>query len=170
MIEAESQVDDARNLEIRRMLRDPIFVRSLGRLEIDFRIGLDEKRYVKEDVDAGDEASKGKVLVETVALTIRKGRDVVFKKTYRGHKSRKAEAFSSGAPIRDGYLLKVNSAEVDCVEIAEALLAGLDENDLRVALGSNNKYIRAAATAVSDSWRGGSATIESGNEGAIDDD
>ena len=75
MIEAGSQVDDARNLEIRRMLRDPIFVRSLGRLEIDFRIGMDEKRYVKEDVDAGDEASKGKVLVETVALTIRKGRD-----------------------------------------------------------------------------------------------
>jgi hypothetical protein len=68
-------------------------------------------------------------------------------------------------------LIRVNSAEVDCVEIAESLLADLDEHDLKVASASNDKYIRAAAAALSDSWRGGGAhKIESGSEEASEDD
>ena len=67
--------------------------------------------------------------------------------------------------------MRVNPAEVDYVEIAEALLANLDENHLKVATRSNDKYILAAAAALSDSWRGGSApSSEPGNEEAIDDD
>jgi hypothetical protein len=104
-------------------------------------------------------------------VTIRKGGEVLFRKSYRGHRSRKAEAFNPGAPLQGGYLIRVNSAEVDYVEVAEALLAGLDEHDLKVAMGSNDKYILAAAEALSDSWRGGGAPrVESGSEEASDDD
>jgi hypothetical protein len=87
------------------------------------------------------------------------------------HKARKAEAFNPEAPELGGYLVRVNPAELDYVEIAEALLIIKDRHDLDVALGAKSKYIHAAAVAASDRWRGGGGPkIESGSEGAIDDD
>jgi hypothetical protein len=170
-LDVESQGADPRKLLVRRMLADPALVKLLGRLELDFRVGVDEKRYVKEDVASVEPAAKGKVLVESVAVTIRKGDQVLFRKSYRGQRSRKAEAFDPEAPVQGGYLIRVNSAEVDYVEIAQALLADRDARDLKVAMGSNDKYILAAAAALSDSWRGGGAPkIESRVAEASDDD
>jgi hypothetical protein len=155
LIEVRSQPADPRNRRVQAMLLDPALVRSLGPLELDVRIGVDEKRYVRDDPGSGSPPTKGKVLVETVSLAIRRGDEVLFRKSYRGHKARKGEAFSSGSAVQGGYLTKVNAAEVDCVEIAQALLAGLREGELRVASASKDKYIHAAAAALSDTWRGG---------------
>jgi hypothetical protein len=172
-LRVEAPAPDPRDVQVRLMLLDPAIAGRHGRLDVDFRVALDEKRYVKDEAASGGPGTpvKGKVLVENVTLTIRRGDEVLFKKSYRGHKARKAEAFSPEAPVEGGYLMKVNSAELDYVEIAESLLTIPDKSDLNLALGSKSKYIHAAAAALSDSWRGGGAPkIESEREEASDDD
>jgi hypothetical protein len=140
-------------------------------VELAFRIRLDEKRYIKDEGPTQPPV-KGKVLVENVSVSLRNGAMVLFRKTYRGNKSRKAEAFNNDAPVQGGYLVKLNGAEIDYVEIAEALLDDPPKNlDLSVALGSKDKYIHAAAVVLSDSWRGTSAPrIEPERGEGIDDD
>jgi multidrug efflux pump subunit AcrA (membrane-fusion protein) len=88
-----------------------------------------------------------------VSLSIRRGDDTIFKKVYRGLKSRKAEPFDSASPMQAGYLVKVNAAEVDYVEIAQGLLDHSSREELSAASRSENKYIRAAAALLSDPWR-----------------
>jgi len=168
-----AQAPDPREVGIRLLLLDPAIAGRYGRLDMAFQVALEEKRYVKDEAPSGGTEAlvKGKVLVENVALTIRRGDEVLFKKAYRGRKARKAEAFNPEAPEQGGYLMKVHPAELDYVEIAQALLAHQAQNNLKVALGSKSKYIHAAAAALSDSWRGGGAPkIASEHDEASDDD
>jgi hypothetical protein len=168
---ATTPAADPRIVTVRRMILDPAITGRLGSLDCDARIRQDEKRYAKDDETASAPPTKGKVLVEYVTLSIRKGDQILFRSTYRGHKSRKAEAFGADSPVSGGYLVKVNAAELDYVDIATALLDCPEYGDLAVAVGSKNKYIHAAAIALSDTWRGtGAAKFESEHDEAIDDD
>jgi hypothetical protein len=152
-IEVEAQVRDPRNVQVRLLLLDPAVVESYGPLSLDFRIRTEERRYIQERDGGTEPPPKGKVLVESVGIAIRRGTEVLFEKTYRGSKARRAEPFNSGAPVQGGYLVRVNPADVDCVEIGEALLEPLDESALKLAAASANKYLRAAALALADSPR-----------------
>jgi hypothetical protein len=126
---------------IRSVLADPALVALHGPLDLEARVSEDERRYVRED-------DKGKVLVERVSVLVRSGDGILFEKTYRGKKGRKGESFPDDAPQEDGYRLKVNPAEVDLVEVAEALLRGADADAVEAAARSANKYVRSAAEAV----------------------
>ena len=170
-VEIEGQVADPRNVEVRRILLDPVIVKHYGRLDLDCRISTDERRYIKERDEGKEQPAKGKVLMESVGLAIREGDEVLFRKTYRGNKARRAEPFNPGAPVQGGYLVKVNRTDIDYVEIGEALLRPLDGDLLKSAAASENKYVRAAAIALSDSWRTSvPAKIESDGEEEDDGD
>jgi hypothetical protein len=123
---------------IRSLLADPALVALHGPLDLEARVSEDERRYVRED-------DKGKVLVERVSVLVRSGDGILFEKIYRGKKGRKGESFPDDAPQEDGYRLKVNPAEVDLVEVAEALLRGADADAVEAAARSANKYVRSAA-------------------------
>ena len=64
---------------------------------------MDEKRYVREDAPASYPPPKGKVLIERVSISIRKGPEILFKKTYLGSKGRKLESFSPDLAVVEGY-------------------------------------------------------------------
>jgi hypothetical protein len=116
-----AQPVDPRNVRIREMLLDPAIVKLLGSLELDFSSRFDEKRYLKDDEQTGV-PTKGKVLIESLSVAVRNGGEILFKKVYKGNKGRRSEVFDSGLPVQGGYRIKVNPAEVDYVEMAEALL------------------------------------------------
>ena len=152
------------------MLLDPAIEGPAGHLELEFGVRFDEKRYVKDNRGA-ELPAKGKVLVETVTVEVRSGETVLFRKAYRGHKARRAEAFGSEIPVEGGYLVKVNFAEVDDVEIARRLLENSRNYNLAMALSSKNKYIHAAAIGLSDGWRRADAAhFDAGSDDVIDDD
>jgi hypothetical protein len=106
-----------------------------------------------------------------VTVTIRKGGEVLFKKGLSRAQGQEGRGVQPEAPEQGGYLVRVNPARLDYVEIAGALLVFQGQDDLNVALGSKSKYIHAAAAALSDSWRGGGAPkIEPEHQEASDDD
>ena len=86
--------------------------------------------------------------MERVSLSIRKGPEVLFKKTYLGSKGRKLEAFPPDMAVVDGYHVKIHPAEVDYLEICQALLKPLPKDLLDQAGSSENKYVRTEATSM----------------------
>jgi ATP-dependent Clp protease ATP-binding subunit ClpB len=150
---------------------EPSVAAGLGRLEPHFRVAVDEKRYIRGESANPGAPAKGKVLVESVTISVRTDVRLLFRKTYRGNKPRKGEAFNAQALEEGGYLLKWNPAEVDLLEIAESLLAPLEKTQFTVAARSKNKYIHAAAEALSDGWRTAvPPPIETESEEAGEDD
>jgi hypothetical protein len=165
------QVADPRNVEIRAILLDPVMRGAYRDLKLRFQIWTDEKRYVKGGEDVGDPVQKGKVLLENVRVTIDSAGTVLFRRTYRGNKPKKAESFNPGAAISGGYLVRVNRAELDLLEICEALLEPLGKEQWLRAAKSKNKYIStAAATLVDSSRRTGVAAVSSDDGGEDDGD
>src|SRR5262249_39815070 len=107
----DGQPGGPRHTRLREMPLDPAPARpGQPRLALDFRIATDEKRYVRDDSGA---LVKGKVLVEAVTVTVRRGGELLFRKVYRGNKARRGEVFGAGAPVEGGYRVKFNPAEVD---------------------------------------------------------
>jgi hypothetical protein len=150
MARLQGQTVDPRNALVRRILLDPAIVRHYGELDLDFTVSTDEKRYVREDGPGSYPPPKGKVLIERVSVSIRKGQEILFKKTYLGSKGRKLESFSPELAVVDGYSVKVHSADVDLLEISKALLEPLPEELLTQAGRSEDKYVRTAATAMTN--------------------
>jgi hypothetical protein len=146
--QAEGEVPDPKNVQVRHILLDPALRNHYGELELAFRLWTEEKRYVKEDEDLSEPQPKGKVLVENVSLAIRRGDEVLFEKSYRGNRPRKAEPFAPGYPREGGYLVKVNAADIDYLEICRALLKPLGGEQLALAARSENKYVRTAAASM----------------------
>jgi hypothetical protein len=167
-LQLTSQPGDRRNATVRRILGEPVLASHYDGLDVDYRVWNEEKRYVK-DVDKGDvPPPKGMVLVENVSLTISDGPTVLFKKAYKGNKARRTEAFAPGTPVKDGYHVKFNAAEIDYVEMCTSLLAPLGPEALKAAGDSRNKYVREAAAVLADTWLKVSTKIE--REGEEDDD
>jgi hypothetical protein len=150
MAQLEGQAVDPRNTLVRQILLDPAVVKYYGGLDLDCKIWMEEKRYVKEDAPASYPAPKGKVLMEHVSITIRRGSEVLFKKTYLGIKGRKLESFPPELAVVEGYHVKIHSADVDYLEIAQALLKPLPKEELTQAGRSENKYVNTAATTMTN--------------------
>ena len=146
MAQIQGQAVDPRNTLVRQILLDPAVVKYHGGLDLDCKIWMEEKRYVKEDADASYPPPKGKVLMERVSISIRKGPEILFKKTYLGSKGRKLESFPPELAVVEGYHVKIHPADVDCLEISQALLKPLPKDLLTQAGRSENKYVRTAAT------------------------
>ncbi len=150
MAQLQGQAVDPRNTLVRQILLEPTILAHYGGLELDCRIWMEEKRYVKEDGAASYPPPKGKVLMERVSIAIRKGQEVLFRKTYLGSKGRKLESFPPELAIVEGYHVKVHPADVDVLEITQALLKPLPKDLLARAARSDNKYVRTAATAMTN--------------------
>jgi hypothetical protein len=165
------QSADPRNVALRSILLDPAIRTHYGRLDLDFQVWTDERRYVKGGEDAGDPVRKGKVLLENVRVVISQEGKVLFRRTYRGNKPKKAESFNPGVAMSGGYAIRVNPAEVDLLEISAALLESLQNQARKDAVRSKNKYISTAAAALVDSSRRiGVAAVQSDDEGDDDGD
>jgi len=150
MAQLQGQAVDPRNILIRQILLDPAVVKYYGGLELDCTIWMDEKRYVLEDAGASYPPPKGKVLMERVRISIRQGTDVLFDKTYLGNKGKKLESFPPNLVVVGGYHVKIHPADVDCLEISQALLKQLPKDLLTQAGRSENKYIKTAATTMTN--------------------
>jgi hypothetical protein len=114
------------------------------------------------------------VLLENVSIAIRAGDEVRFRKLYRGNKPRRAEVFAPGMATAGGYFVKLNRAEIDEVEIVEALLRPLGADAVARASRSGDKYVRAAAQRLADAWlaepAGREPRTEGDGEGEDDED
>jgi hypothetical protein len=86
--------------------------------------------------------------MERVSISIRKGPEILFKKTYLGSKGRKLESFPPELAVVEGYHVKVHPADVDILEITQALLKPLPKDLLTQAGRSANKYVQTAAMAM----------------------
>jgi len=171
MIGLQGESPDPRNLTLRRILAERALTDHYGTLDLDFRIWTDEKRYVREDDDASTNPPKGKVVSEFITVSVRQGTKVLYRKTFRARKPRKSEVFAQGSLREEGYGVKLNRAEIDYLEICEALLAPLDDGALAVAARSNNKYLSASAHALlDDAHRGLVPSKRTEPEGEGDDD
>jgi hypothetical protein len=151
-IAVAGQPEDPRNIAIRSILLDPAIRDHYRDARLEFRSWNEEKRYMK-DLRGGEARQlKGKILQENVLVSIERGDVVVFRRTYRGNRPRKGEAFDAGYPMQGGYLIRMNPAVVDLVGICEALLQPLEKSQVELARSSKNKYISTAAVALLDSW------------------
>ncbi len=164
------ETDDPRLERVRVLLSDPALRTGQGPLQLESRVWIDEKRYVGDEAQGTRSPPKGKVLLENVSIAIRAGDDVRFRKLYRGNKPRRAEVFAPGMARAGGYFVKLNRAEIDYVEIAEALLRPLGGEAVSRASRSDDKYVRAAAQRLADAWMAASPGNGPGVEGEGEED
>jgi hypothetical protein len=141
----------------------------LGDLDVAFRVGTDEKRYLQESDDAATPPPKGKVLVESVTVSIQRGEETLLQRVFRGNRGRRSEVFAPGSPVEDGYRVRVNRAEIDFLEVATALLQALSPAAFDMAERSDNKYL-SAATQLFESGRGQALSRRESSESQGEDD
>jgi hypothetical protein len=166
----QPESDDPRLERVRVLLSDPALRQGQGPLRLESRVWVDERRYVGDEAQGTRSPPKGKVLLENVSIAIRAGDEVRFRKLYRGNKPRRAEVFAPGMARAGGYFVKLNRAEIDYVEIAEALLRPLGGDAVPRASRSDDKYVRAAAQRLADAWLAAPPDSEARFEGEGEED
>jgi len=167
----EAGTGDPRPAQVSAVVADPTLQALVGPLRSSFERWTDEKRYVRGPADPGMATEKGKVLVESIRVTVTRDGAVLFDRTYKGDKAKKGESFNPTEPLQGGYRVRINAATVDLFAMGRALLAPLGNGDLKRAATSKSKYISSAASTLLDAPdRAGAAAVPTHHDEEDEDD